>query len=385
MADKKLVEILVTGAVIWNEYRQKNHILRPDLSGVDLARADLAFADLSQGGLRDSNLSDADLHATDLSGAKLSGAKLALADLRWADLSGADLSGADLSGATLVEADLSEADLRGANLHAASLGEANLSGANLSEAYMIGADLRGVNVTGADLSRAECWETLFVNVRLGGAKGLELLKHYGPSVVDHRTLTLNPSLPLEFLRGCGLPDFIIENRHVLYGDPIQFYSCFISYSSADQNFAERLYNDLQGKGIRCWFAPEDLKTGDRFRERINEAIRIHDKLLLILSVNSIQSDWVETEVEKAFAEERRRSKDSAPTPERPTVLFPIRVDDEIRTTKMAWADHIRNTRHIGDFTRWKDHDAYQKAFERLLRDLRASGAAVSESEKEPSA
>jgi hypothetical protein len=26
-------------------------------------------------------------------------------------------------------------------------------------------------------------------------------------------------------------------------------------------------------------------------------------------------------------------------------------------------------RHIGDFTRWKEHDAYSKALERLLRDL----------------
>jgi hypothetical protein len=25
---------------------------------------------------------------------------------------------------------------------------------------------------------------------------------------------------------------------------------------------------------------------------------------------------------------------------------------------------------FGDFTRWKDHDAYQKALDRLLRDLR---------------
>jgi hypothetical protein len=36
----------------------------------------------------------------------------------------------------------------------------------------------------------------------------------------------------------------------------------------------------------------------------------------------------------------------------------------------AWAALIRRTRHIGDFTHWKDHDSYQKAFERLLRDLK---------------
>jgi hypothetical protein len=46
------------------------------------------------------------------------------------------------------------------------------------------------------------------------------------------------------------------------------------------------------------------------------------------------------------------------------------------TTK-AWAADLRRTRHIGDFTEWKDHDSYQKAFERLLRDLKAEAGAGS--------
>jgi hypothetical protein len=36
----------------------------------------------------------------------------------------------------------------------------------------------------------------------------------------------------------------------------------------------------------------------------------------------------------------------------------------------------RRMRHIGDFRKWKEHDEYQKAFERLMRDLKAG-------EKEP--
>src|SRR5207302_8972620 len=36
--------------------------------------------------------------------------------------------------------------------------------------------------------------------------------------------------------------------------PNEFYSCFISYSNHDQDIAERLYVDLQSKGVRCWFA-----------------------------------------------------------------------------------------------------------------------------------
>jgi hypothetical protein len=32
---------------------------------------------------------------------------------------------------------------------------------------------------------------------------------------------------------------------------------------------------------------------------------------------------------------------------------------------------VDGQRHIGDFTRWKEHDAYGKALERLPRDLKA--------------
>lgn len=142
----------------------------------------------------------------------------------------------------------------------------------------------------------------------------------------------------------------------------QYYTCFMSHSSKDRAFAERLHADLQDKGVHCWFAPEDMRIGDRIRPTIDEAIQLYDKLLLVLSEHSIDSDWVEKEVETAFEEERKRKK---------TVLFPIRLDSAVMETDQAWAADIRRTRHIGDFTRWKDHDAYQKASDRLLCDLKA--------------
>ncbi|MBU2468444.1 MAG: hypothetical protein KKC78_07340, partial [Proteobacteria bacterium] len=54
-----------------------------------------------------------------------------------------------------------------------------------------------------------------------------------------------------------------------------------------------------------------------------------------------------------------------------TVLFPIRLDDAVMDTNKAWAAKVRQ-RHIGDFTDWKNHDSYKKAFDRLIRDLKAS-------------
>jgi hypothetical protein len=35
---------------------------------------------------------------------------------------------------------------------------------------------------------------------------------------------------------------------------------------------------------------------------------------------------------------------------------------------------LRGQRHVGDFTCWKEHDAYGKALERLLRDLKVEAS-----------
>lgn len=143
-------------------------------------------------------------------------------------------------------------------------------------------------------------------------------------------------------------------------DSMSYYSCFISYSSQDEEFAEKLYASLRSQGIKTWYAPEKMKIGDKIWQTINRSIRSYNKLLLVLSKHSINSYWVETEVEAAIKEESRRKE---------TVLFPIQLDNAVRETDQTWADYV-TTRHIGNFQNWKDQDAYKKAFERLLRDLR---------------
>jgi uncharacterized protein YjbI with pentapeptide repeats len=289
----------------------------------------------------------------DLAGVNLARVNLFEANLAGANLAGARLYGADLAGANLIRAHLAEADLAGANL----------AGANLQKADLAGAILAGANLEGADLSEVQLNETVFGDTILTAVQGLETCDHFGPSTLDHRTLAKSGQLPLSFLRGCGLPDTLIDYLPSLLGEPFQFYSCFISYASKDHAFAERLHVDLQNKGVRCWFAPEDMKIGDRLRPRIDETIRVYDKLLLVLSKTSVASQWVEQEVETALAGERQRGT---------TILFPVRIDNTVMTLESGWPALIRNTRNIGDFRRWKTHGVYQKAFDRLLRDLKAA-------------
>jgi hypothetical protein len=167
-----------------------------------------------------------------------------------------------------------------------------------------------------------------------------------------------------FLRGCGVPEDFVTHARALSTQTVRFYSCFISYSSDDEEFAGRLHADLQAKGVRVWFAPHDLPIGARIRSSIDESIRLHDKLLLVLSEASVSSHWVEQEVETALSREREQES-------RATVLFPIRIDGAVMQSRAGWPALLKNTRNVGDFTRWKEHDSYQKAFDRLLRDLKA--------------
>ncbi len=276
-----------------------------------------------------------------------------------------DLSYAHLEGADLTKVNLSNAYLYNAYLTMANLTRANLTGANLRVANLTGANLTEANLSQANMGEATIWNTIFANVDLSTVQGLATIKQFGPSSIGIDTIIISQGkIPEVFLRNAGVPPSIIEAIPSLVGSlkPTDFYSCFISYSSKDQDFAERLYADLQAKGVRCWFAPEELKIGDKIRPRIEESILLFDKLLVVLSEHSISSNWVAYEVERALNKEPEGI---------PNVLFPIRLDDSVMKSRAGWAEDIRRTRHIGDFTCWKDNDAYQKAFTRLLRDLKA--------------
>jgi hypothetical protein len=299
------------------------------------------------------DLSGANLRRVDLVRAELNGANLREANLEWADCRWADLIGADLSGATLARADLHKADLLGAQLVRADLSDANLEDASC----------RGVDFDAAIFSR-----TRMLNTDLGGAKGLATARHAAASLVDGETLMKSGPLPGEFLRGCGLSDAAIRATYA--GDRStlasaldaggDYYSCFISYASRDEAFAEQLLHELQASGVRCWFAPRDMPIGGRTLDTIYRAIRQRERLLVILSEHSVRSDWVRDEVEKAFAEERDRGE---------PVVFPIRIDDAVTRADAAWAQKIRENRNIGDFRSWREAEPYRHAVARLLRDL----------------
>jgi hypothetical protein len=151
---------------------------------------------------------------------------------------------------------------------------------------------------------------------------------------------------------------------------ISTYTCFISYSQADDAFAAKLYTDLKAHGIKVWRFAEDAKWGETVWGEITEHIKENDKLVVICSENSLQSGPVGREIERGLGREDTEHKN---------VVFPIRIDGYIFAKDVhgnpVW-QHPRRadllSKIIGDFSGWDTDPAkYTQSFNRLLQGLRA--------------
>jgi hypothetical protein len=148
---------------------------------------------------------------------------------------------------------------------------------------------------------------------------------------------------------------------ILETNPLQFYACFISYSTRDEDFAEWLNQDLNNAGIKTWKWDRDAVRGRDLGENIDRAIRTRGKAILVCSVNSLTSPQVEREIQQALDKEvqiktanAERRKEALARGEKPPtvdadVLVPIRLDDTI----FRWDSYLKGEvtrRMVTDFT-----------------------------------
>jgi hypothetical protein len=105
--------------------------------------------------------------------------------------------------------------------------------------------------------------------------------------------------------------------------------------------------------------------GKTLRKSIDQAVRTYDKLIVILSEDSLKSRPVVEEIERALNKEDElfaEGKDD-------DVLFPIQVDDAI----FSWGHPLKDrvlTKKVGDFTNWEDAKQYDQVFQHLVKSLK---------------
>jgi hypothetical protein len=388
MERDEAIQLLRGGEQVLDEWnrRRAEHESIPSLRGANLHGANLIGADLRKADLRKADLSGAFLIRADFSGADLSGADLIEADVIEADVIEADVIEADLGGANLRMANLHGANLRGADLRRAFLSDADLSDADLSDA-----DLSGANLRGADLFEVYCGGTGFSNLDLSVVRSLEGVRHRSPSSIGIDTLSRSRgSIPARFLRGCGLTPWEILAARIY--DPamtpprfvdLQYKifdawtkgkgminGCFMSYSWKDEQFVDKLCKRLENEEVNVWLDRHDMVAGT-IQDQVWRAIQVHHVVILVLSKDSVQSDWVENELDMARAKEKAEKR---------AVLCPIALDD-------AWKTKVDAKDRPGDPSRqlWRTltqklvvdfsggtTEAFDGAFEKLLRGLKVN-------------
>jgi uncharacterized protein YjbI with pentapeptide repeats len=374
MANPEHEEILKRGAAAWNMWRIQNPFVKPDLKG-HLLEHDLRFAMHntfqlmdSAGGPEEQRERYEALNNGSIYYDSYFSDCWSITDLR-----GINFKNVDLTDAKLILADLSKADL---------------SNANLQGARLEGTVLKDANLTNSNLKGAVLGNTTFANTDLTHAKGLLSCHHYRPSPVDNATVHKSDNLPDDFLLGCGLTILqirgaelskpgleraqvaeIVEKLRKLVDQPLKYMSsCFISYAKEDTDFATQLHGDLRRKSVPCWFAPHDVRGGKKLHEQIVDAIRQYDRVLLVLSEHSMNSEWVKTEVANARKKEQLEKR---------SVLFPIGLVSYEAIEKWECfdadigKDSAREVREyfIPDFSNWRDTVAYENAFQELIDDL----------------
>jgi len=339
------------------------NFLRANLSNVNMQARDLRKANFSGANLKGANLQGADLRgaifdSADLSNAVLRGCNFTTCQLFWTDLISADLEGAEFSKALIHQSNLKNANMRGAYFAKATISHSRLERADLTGAQLFEAELDSVELDQADFTNATFGESRLCNLDLRGVIGLATTRHIGPSSLGIETIVASRGkIPRSFLQSVGIPGTIIDSLMSAIATPIEFYSCFISYSTNDELFSRRLYYDLLARDIRCWLFAEDAKWGEKVWAEIDKSIKIHDKVIVICSANSLQSEPVCREIERALQREDREKRD---------VLFPVRIDNYIFD---GW-EHPRKAdvvaKVIGNFS---DPSFYQRALNRLVENL----------------
>jgi hypothetical protein len=226
-----------------------------------------------------------------------------------------------------------------------------LNGANLTRARLGHADL-----TGAELSR-----TILAYVDLSTVAGLDAVRHLTPSEVSLSTLVASQfQLTPTFLRKAGVSHGLLEDLARGQRFPHRYQTCFLSYSSKDRDFAQRVYTSLSDAGVRVFWDRFEVVPGEYLDDQISEAIAEHDRLLVVLSTDSLKSDWVKREIVLGWSRKRES-------------LVPIRLCpiDEVKawTRSDASLPDLAALFPVEDFSAWHDPAEYGRAFQLLLRSF----------------
>ena len=83
------------------------------------------------------------------------------------------------------------------------------------------------------------------------------------------------------------------------------YRIFISHSSLDTWIAKTIAEKIQSLGMDCWLDEKDLEGGDVIPDEIIRGIDACQEAIVLISPNSVNSQWVSFEIGGVLAQHKR--------------------------------------------------------------------------------
>lgn len=77
---------------------------------------------------------------------------------------------------------------------------------------------------------------------------------------------------------------------------VSSHDIFISYSTKDHQAAHEVCHFLEQNNFRCWIAPRNIPTGKPYAQEINNAVKGAKAVVLIYSMNALNSTFVKNEI-----------------------------------------------------------------------------------------
>jgi len=128
---------------------------------------------------------------------------------------------------------------------------------------------------------------------------------------------------------------------------------FLSYNTKDKYFVKKIKEDLESNGITVWFDDDSINVGNTIIDEIQKAIINADFFCVVLSKNSIKSNWVRKELTVAIQSQINYNK----------IILPILLE----TVEMPPFLDVNN---YADFRGYTDREKYENSFARLLKAIK---------------
>ena len=129
---------------------------------------------------------------------------------------------------------------------------------------------------------------------------------------------------------------------------------FISHSVADADVVRKIASVLAERGFRPWVADVELLPGDDIGQMISEGLSASDAFIVLVSSSSLESRWVQLEIDSAVIREA----------EKKTLVIPILLDDAELPTYLQNRFYLRLKKPFAA----EDLGPLVKSLERLDRE-----------------